>query len=39
MCRELTEDLVKALGDVIQTENTSEFYEERVVNRQHVSII
>lgn len=35
-CRELTEDLIKALGEVITTENTNEYYEDKVVNVQHV---
>ncbi|CAM9091672.1 unnamed protein product [Scytosiphon promiscuus] len=35
-CRVITEDLIKALGDVITTENTEEYFEEKVVNVQHV---
>lgn len=31
-CRQITEELIKALGDVIQTENTAEYFEEKVVN-------
>lgn len=31
-CREITEELIKALGDVIHTENTAEYFEEKVVN-------
>eukprot|EP00904_Undaria_pinnatifida_P006130 jgi/Undpi1/2647/HiC_scaffold_13.g06025.m1 len=33
-CRQITEDLIKALGDVITTENTAEYFEEKVVNVQ-----
>ncbi|CAN0151767.1 unnamed protein product [Ectocarpus sp. 12 AP-2014] len=33
-CRVITEDLIKALGDVITTENTEEYFQERVVNTQ-----
>ncbi|CAM9357140.1 unnamed protein product, partial [Hapterophycus canaliculatus] len=33
-CRVITEDLIKALGDVITTENTEEYFEDKVVNVQ-----
>lgn len=36
-CRQITEDLIKALGDVITTENTAEYFEEKVVNVQKVT--
>lgn len=35
-CRVITEELIKALGDVITTENTEEYFEEKIVNVQHV---
>lgn len=35
-CKVITEDLIKALGDVITTENTEEYFQERVVNTQRV---
>ncbi|CAM9383247.1 unnamed protein product [Ascophyllum nodosum] len=31
-CRQITEELIKSLGDVIHTENTSEYFQEKVVN-------
>eukprot|EP00903_Cladosiphon_okamuranus_P009032 g8637.t1 len=34
-CRAITEDLIKALGDVITTENTEEYFQEEIVNVQH----
>ncbi|CAM9600982.1 unnamed protein product [Ectocarpus fasciculatus] len=33
-CRVITEDLIKALGDVITTENTEEYFQEKVINTQ-----
>eukprot|EP00752_Nemacystus_decipiens_P011429 g10150.t1 len=33
-CRAITEDLIKALGDVITTENTEEYFQEKIVNVQ-----
>ena len=36
-CRQITEELIKALGDVITTENTAEYFEEKVVSVQKVT--
>lgn len=32
-CRQITEELIKNLGDVIHTENTAEYFEEKVINK------
>ncbi|CAM9496061.1 unnamed protein product [Chrysoparadoxa australica] len=35
-CRDITEDMIKELGDVIYTENTEEFYEQPVEDKAQV---
>lgn len=32
-CRQITEELIKNLGDVIHTENTAEYFEEKIYNK------